>query len=275
MGHKRNRYRPDRARQKVLVLAWIKGIIGIPLVIVTILLFSAALAHAYRAILDLPWLGVEEIETVGLKRLQRDEVLHHAGLAQPTSILRVRTAVVARRLQTHPWVQTALVRIDPPRRVVLEVQEREPMAVVHKQGFFLMDRRGELFLEVPPAQYQQLPLFTGFVDSQVGVGTVLPADTLQTLRGLLAALEQFKDWLPLTDLSEIRWQDGDGITLYTTRGAIPIHLGGDHFVEKLKRLQSVQKIIAERQWWEMVQAIDLDYPRQAYIKGIRTQPKGI
>ncbi len=275
MGHKRNRYRPDRARQKVLVLAWIKGIIGIPLVMVTILLFSAVLAHAYRAILDLPWLGVEEIETVGLKRLQRDEVLHYAGLAQPTSILRVRTAVVARRLRTHPWVQAALVRIDPPRRVVLEVQEREPMAVVHKQGFFLMDRRGELFLEVPPAQYQQLPLFTGFVDSQVGVGTVLPADALQTLRGLLAALEQFKDWLPLTDLSEIRWQDGDGVTLYTTRGAIPIHLGGDHFVEKLKRLQSVQKIIAERQWWEMVQAIDLDYPRQAYIKGITTQPKGI
>ncbi len=275
MKSKHNRYRPNRAKQKALALAWIRGTISISAGITAVLLFSAALAHSYRAILDLPWLGVEEIETVGLKRLQRNELLRQAGLAQPTSILRVRTAVVAKRLEAHPWVHAALVRIDPPRRVVLEVEEREPMALVHKQGFFLVDTQGRLFLEVKPEYYQQLPLFTGFADTHLGLGAVLPEDTLKILRSLIAALEKFKDWLPLTDLSEIRWQDGDGVTLYTTRGAIPIHLGSDCLVEKLKRLQTVQKVISERRWWDTVQSIDLDYPRQAYIKGIPTHPKGI
>ncbi|HBD07482.1 MAG TPA: hypothetical protein DCZ69_04415 [Syntrophobacteraceae bacterium] len=275
MRSKRNRYRPNRARQKALVLTWMRGVLGISAGAIAVLLFSAALAHSYRAILDLPWLSVEEIETVGLKRLQRDELLQQVGLAQPISILRVRTALVARRLQAHPWVHTALVRIEPPRRVVLEVEEREPMALVHNQGFFLMDNHGQLFLQVKPENYQQLPLFTGFADAHLKLGATLPEDTLMTLRNLLGALEQFKGWLPLADLSEIRWQDGDGVTLYTTRGAIPIHLGSDSFVEKLKRLQTVQKVISERQWWDMVKTIDLDYPRQAYIKGIPTQPKGI
>jgi cell division septal protein FtsQ len=272
---KRNRYRPNRARQKALALAWIKGMLGLPAGVAAVLLFSAFLAHSYRVVLDLPWLSIEEIETVGLKRLQRDDLLRHAGLARPTSILQVRTAVVARRLEAHPWIQAALVRIDPPRRVVLEIEEREPMAVVHKQGFFLMDTQGRLFLEVRPEYYQQFPLFTGFADTQLALGSALPEHTLKTLSSLIAALEQFKDWLPPADLSEIRWQNGDGVTLYTTRGAIPIHLGSDHFVEKLKRLQTVQKVISERRWWDTVQTIDLDYPRQAYIKGIPTHSKGI
>jgi len=275
MKRKRNRYRPDRARRKALVLSWIKGIIGIPAVITGVLLFSAALAHSYRAVLDLPWLNVEDIEISGLKRLQRDEVLQHAGVTQPLSVLQVRTATLAKRLETHPWIQSVVVRIDPPRRVVMEILEREPMALVHSQGFFLVDTQGKLFLEVQPEHYQQLPLFTGFAGAKAGLGDILAADTLEALQTFLTALDQFKTWLPVKDLSEIRWQDGDGITLYTTRGAVPVHFGNDHFSEKLKRLQSVQKILAERQWWDMVQTIDLDYPRQAYIKGIITHPKGI
>jgi cell division protein FtsQ len=275
MKPKRNRYRPNRARQKALALAWIKGMLGLPAGVAAVLLFSAVLAHSYRAIIDLPWLSVEEIEMAGLKRLQRDELLRQAGLAQPTGILRVRTALVARRLEENPWIKSALVRIDPPRRVVLEIEEREPMAVVHKRGFFLVDTQGRLFLQVRPEHYQQFPLLTGFADTQLGLGTVLPEHALKIVRSLIAALEQFKDWLPLADLSEIRWQDGDGVTLYTTRGAIPIHLGSEHFVEKLKRLQTVQKVISERRWWDAVQTIDLDYPRQAYIKGIPTHSNGI
>jgi len=275
MKTKRNRYRPDRARQKALVLAWIKGIIVVPAGIAGVLLFSAALAHSYRAVVELPWLNVEDIEITGLKRLQRDQVLQQAGVSQPLSVLQVRTASLARRLETHPWIQSALVRIDPPRRVVIELQEREPMALVHSQGFFLLDTHGKLFLETKPEHHLELPLFTGFVGTKAGLGDILSADTLEALRALLTALDHYKTWLPLKDLSEIRWQEGDGVTLYTTRGAIPVHLGNDQFAEKLKRLQSVQKIIAERQWWDMVQAIDLDYPRQAYVKGIVTQPNGI
>jgi cell division protein FtsQ len=275
MNPKRNRYRPDRARQKALVLAWIKGIIGVPAGIAGVLLFSAALAHSYHAVVNLPWLNVENIEITGLRQLQRDQVLQQAGVIQPLSMLQVRTATLARRLETHPWIQSAIVRIDPPRRVVIEIQEREPMALVHSQGFFLLDTRGKLFLEAKPEHHQELPLFTGFAGTKAGLGDILSADTMEALRTLLTALNQFKTWLPLTDLSEIRWHEGDGVTLYTTRGAIPVHLGHDLFAEKLKRLQSVQKIIADRQWWDMVQAIDLDYPRMAYVKGIVTQPNGI
>jgi cell division protein FtsQ len=275
MKRKRNRYRPDRTQQKAAVARWCRRIVWFNLLGAGVLLMSAALAHSYHALLDLPWLSVAGIEINGLQRLDRQEVLSTLALPQPSSVLKIRTALLARQLENHPWIESAIVRIDPPRRVVAEIVERQAVAIVYSKGFFLVDSHGRLFLEVKTEAYPHLPLITGLAGSGLKLGDSLPDDALQSLGNLLVALERVKSWLPMQNLSELKWQDGDGFTLFTTRGAIPIHLGGEPFDEKLGRLQSTLKILSERQWWEMVQAIDLDYPRQAYIKGIVVNPKGI
>jgi cell division protein FtsQ len=275
MKRKRNRYRPDRTKQKAAVLRWCKRILWFNLLGVGVLLMSAALAHSYHALLDLPWLSVEEVEINGLQRLERQEVLSTLALPQPSSVLKIRTVLLAGRLESHPWIESAIVRIDPPRRVVTEIVERRAVAMVYGKGFFLVDAHGRLFLEVKTEAYPNLPLITGLAGAGLKLGDSLPEDAFQSLSNLLVALERAKSWLPVQSLSELKWQDGDGITLFTTRGAIPIHLGGEPFEEKLRRLQSILKILSERQGWDTVQAIDLDYPRQAYIKGIVVNPKGI
>jgi cell division protein FtsQ len=275
MKRKRNRYRPDRTQQKAAAMRWCKRIVWFNLLAVGVLLMSSALAHSYHVLLELPWLGVEDIEIDGLQHLERQEVVSTLALPQPTSVLKVRTVVLAKQLESHPWIESAIVRIDPPRRIVVEIVERQPLALVYSKGFFLVDKHGRLFLEAKPEGYPNLPLVTGLADSGLRLGDSLPDDTFQSLGNLLAALERVNSWLPLQNLSELKWQDGDGFTLFTTRGAIPIHLGGEPLDEKLRRLQSILKILTERQWWDTVQAIDLDYPRQAYIKGIVVDPKGI
>jgi cell division protein FtsQ len=275
MKRKRNRYRPDRTRQKAAIVRWCKRIVWLNLMGAGVLLVSSALAHSYHALLDMPWLNVEDVEIKGLQRLDRQEVLDTLALPQPSSVLKIRTVMLARRLENHPWVEAAIVRTEPPRRVVIEVVERQPLALVYCKGFFLMDYQGKLFMEAKPENHPNLPMLTGLAGSDLKLGDTLPADAFQSLGNLLGVLERMKSWLPLQNLSELKWQDGDGFTLFTTRGSIPIHLGGEPFDEKLRRLQSVLKIVTERQWWDTVQAIDLDYPRQAFIKGVMINPKGI
>jgi cell division protein FtsQ len=275
MKRKRNRYRPDRTQQKAALVRWCKRIVWLNLMGAGVLLVSSALAHSYQALLDIPWLNVEDVEIKGVQHLDRQEVLDTLALPQPSSVLKIRTVMLARRLEDHPWIESAIVRTEPPRRVVIEIVERQPLALVYCKGFFLLDHQGKLFMEVKPENYPHLPMLTGVAGSDLKLGDTVPADAFQSLGNLLGVLERMKTWLPLQDLSELKWQDGDGFTLFTTRGAIPIHLGGEPFDEKLRRLQSVLKIVTERQWWDTVQSIDLDYPRQAFIKGVMINPKGI
>jgi hypothetical protein len=51
-------------------------------------------------------------------------------------------------------------------------------------------------------------------------------------------------------------------------------LGWDDFKEKLSHLQRIFGVLEERQLWNSVVAIDLDYENRAYIEGLFPFSKG-
>ena len=53
-----------------------------------------------------------------------------------------------------------------------------------------------------------------------------------------------------------------------------IQLGWDDFKEKLSHLQRIFGVLEERQLWNSVVAIDLDYENRAYIEGLFPFSKG-
>jgi cell division septal protein FtsQ len=275
MRRKRNRYRVDRKKQLTRLLRWGGRLLWLPLGVAGVLLISAAFAHSYHALLELPWLQVEDIEIQGLQRLTRAEVISTMAISARSSVFKLRTVLLAKRLQAHPWIQSAVVRIDPPRRLTVEITERSPVAMVYAQSFVLLDGQGKLFLQVKPEGYPNLPLVTGLSGANLGLGDALPVETFRVLQNLLLALNKSHGWLPAASLSELQWRHGEGFTMYTTHGAIPVHLGTSQFDQKLARLQSVMQILSERQWWAVVRSIDLDYPRHAYVRGPVADHKGI
>jgi cell division septal protein FtsQ len=275
MKKKRNRYRRPLKMEIGRFFRALRPLGGLFLAVVLVVLVSAALAHSYQALLELPGLRLEGIEVKGLERLEQRALLELLDLPAHCSVLKVRKGLLASRLEAHPWVQSAVVRLDPPRRLVLEIVEREPLAVVYTDSFFLVDTQGKLFLEVAPNAYHHLPLITGLAGEDLHVGDPLPEDLFECLQGLLASMAKAQAWLPVAQISEFHWGRGAGFTLYTVAGAIPVHLGLDDLDDKLGRLQAIVKLMSQRRWWEAVQAIDLDYPRQAYVRGSFVVPSGI
>lgn len=275
MRTKKNRYRPAREKQKTLLLHRLRQFLWLNLVGIGVLSLSAAFAHGYHALLELPWLQLEAIEIKGLQRLDRATVLNTLAIPRTGNLFSIRTAVLAKRLEALSWVQSAIVRLDPPRRLAVEIAERQPFALVYTTTFLLMDASGKLFLEVKPENYKNLPLLTGLMGADLKVGDSVSTECSRALSSVLLNLAKYKASIPLDSVSEFRWQETDGFTLYTTRGGIPVHLGDDHFEQKLTRLVSIMKFFSERQWWGAVQAIDLDFPRQAYVKGHFSINKGI
>lgn len=275
MRSQKNRYRPNREKQKARVMYRFRQVLWLNLVGIGVLALSAAFAHGYHALLELPWLQLEAIEIKGLQRLDRANVLKTLAIPKTSNLFSIRTALLAKRLEALPWVQSAIVRLDPPRRLVVEIAERQPFAVVYTTTFLLMDVSGKLFLEVKPESYKNLPLVTGLMGANFKLGDSISAESFRVLSSLLLSLDKYKASIPLDSVSEFRWQETDGFTLYTTRGGMPVHLGYDHFEQKLTRLLSIMKFFTERQWWGAVQAIDMDFPRQAYVKGHFNAHKGI
>lgn len=274
MKKKKNRYRTDRATRKA-VWKVCRTALTLSLTVALVLLLSAAFAHSYHALLGASWPRIEKIEIVGNNHIDRSEVLNAMAVPKGANLFTVRASRLAGRLESIPWLRSSVVRLDISGTIVVEIKEREPLAIVHTSDFFYVDEQGKLFLKVQPANLPDSLLITGLADKSLGGGDFLQGEALSSLKALMTALEKVRDWLPPQRISECHWSDVDGFTLYTTQGGIPIHLGEEDFHNKLARLDRIFGVLAERQCLNLVTRIDLDYSSRAYITGHFPAPKGI
>jgi len=275
MGNKHNRYRVDRTAQIRVWVSRIKVVFALGVCVLLMVLLSAALAQSYYALLDAPWLRVDEIQIVGLKHLDRKEVLNALGVPRQACILNLKLAELAKKTESLPWARSTVVRVDLPARLVVELIEREPVAIVYADDFYLLDAEGKLFLKATLEQYPKLLLVTGFSGMNLKQGSYLPPEPLEPFKRLVESLTKSQNWMPLNQISECRWHKDEGYILYTTQKAIPIELGWEYYEQKLDRLQRILAVLAERQVLDVVTRIDLDYPSRAYVSGNFPIPKGI
>lgn len=274
MAKNRNRYRIDKAARRKVRLYWCKVTGGFLFGIFAIVLLSAALAHSYHAILDAPWFRVEEIQISGLKHLDRKDVLNTLGVPRNASVLNLKMAELAARLESLPWLRSAAVRLDTRGRIVVELAEREPLAIVYAEGPYFLDGEGMLFAKANVEEKSGLLVLSGFSGRNLREGDVLPNETFQAVKVLLCALETSQNWLPLQSISEVGWSAEAGFVLRLAHRPISVRLGLQNLDQKLNRLQNILKMLGDRQWLDLVTHIDLDYSDRGYVGGHFPTPRG-
>jgi cell division protein FtsQ len=103
----------------------------------------AILVGTVWALLGSTLLVVRSVTVTGIESVPRAEVIHAAGIAPGTPLIRINTAAVARRVEGIAQVQSAQVSRDWPDSVVIAVRERTPvLAAASGGGFALIDRFG-------------------------------------------------------------------------------------------------------------------------------------
>ena len=91
---------------------------------------------------------LESVATRGLSHLTAEEVARSTGLVPGTPLGEIDGSRVELRLLQHPWIRQVRVAPLPPGRVLVEVTEREPVALVPSgdpEQLWLVDGRGTPF----------------------------------------------------------------------------------------------------------------------------------
>jgi cell division septal protein FtsQ len=271
---KRNRYQESRIRLIKGKIRKFLAFFSILAVFSLVVILGAGLTRLYYALLDASWLKVEDIEIAGLKKLDRNEILDTIGVSKGECILNLRMGPVAERLRMLPPVKTASVRLELPSRIVAEITEREPIAIVKGDDFYMVDAEGLLFTRAVPEENRGLPVITGIADPGIEVGSSVPARKFEHIKELVAALDKSKSWLPSNSVIECRWSSA-GFELVLGERGVPVEIGRENLEQKLARLRQIIDTLKERQWTEVVTRIDLDYPGRAYLDGQFPIPKPV
>jgi cell division protein FtsQ len=224
-------------------------------------IFSASLVYGYSFLISIPYLQANEIMIRGCKELTEKDILALAAIKPSQNILVVNVDEVGRRIKANPWVKDVSVGREFPDRVVIEIKERIPAALLKKDmAFYLMDLEGVTFKKLEMDDEMDLPILTGFHSSDKPDNQLLKKSL-----DLLHYLTKSQDFPNIKTVSEIHGNERLGISIFTNSG-LCLLLGFDNYENKFKRLPVVMADLDRRNQKKGFIQIDLSDPVKVTVQ---------
>lgn len=229
-GERENRRKPQRTRAALRPAWWYVGavLLGGALLGDSEMVWSVVAHYAMRH----PYFAVEEIEVSSDGRLTVEQIRAWSGVERGMSLWSIDPARVEARLRAHPWVRSATVRREFPHRLLMTVRTRRPLAIIVRQPFTYVDDTGSYFVPTAVPEDVDLPYVSGLEQ--------LPLDTpeAQTILTTVVHLLSLARWWQ-EPLSEIRWDQHRGYTLFLAERQVAIRLGEQPTPEQFARVRMV------------------------------------
>jgi len=221
--------------------------------------FGLALgAGLLAAVVVTPWLGhvvhthsyfaVREVVLRHRGQLEPEVIRNLAGIDVGTNVWDVDVETAETRLLTNGWIRSARVRREPPDRVVVQVREQRPVAILavadEAPGLYYLASNGRIFAPVAEADVRDLPFVTGLARKDLaGTDSFGP----RAVRRALTLLRHAERHPGVGAVSEVHVEREAGLTLMPTRPALPIEIGWGDYAQKLARLGEVLPFWAGRE----------------------------
>jgi len=200
------------------------------------------LAHTH------PYFSVREVVVRRHRHLEPAAIRALAGVEVGTNVWDVDAETVETRLLTNGWIQSALVRREPPDRIVVTLRENRPIAILavvdESPGLYYLAANGRIFAPVEPGDPRDLPYVTGLTRKDLA-GT--DAFGPRAIRRALVAMRQVARHPAVGVASELHVERDAGIVVMPMRPAVPVELGWGGYDEKLARVATVLPLWAGRE----------------------------
>lgn len=232
------------------------------LIVLATLLVTSTLIFLYSYILSDPYFRIQETVVRGCREVTEQEVLTLASLRPEQNLFSVSPKKIAKRIENNPWIKKAHVGRELPDRLIMEVHERTPLALVEKsRSFQIVDREGIIFKRLDRNDSLDLPVLTGCYKNGV-----LQTKLLKKSLELLTYLSDTKQ-APISyqNLSEVHLDEIFGLSLITDTGLCLV-LGVDDYVNKLHALPAVLKGLEKKNIDMALLHIDLRDPAKITVQ---------
>ncbi len=111
------------------------------------------------------WCGldIDRVEITGQSETSEVEVLNQLALGDYPSIVTLDVIGARARIESLPWVKEAMLRKVYPDKLLIEIKERQPLAVWQRDsgGFVLVEAGGRVISDRVDARHAGLPLVVG------------------------------------------------------------------------------------------------------------------
>jgi len=208
------------------------------------LLASGALLTA-QMLLESGYFGVSKVRVEQQVRVSEGEILEASDIKIGDSLFDLELHMIGRKIEEHPWIARADVERSFPDQVVIRVVERHARAIVDLDYLYYVDRDGEVFKMLESGDELDYPVITGITRQYLLDNPEQSRNSLNLALRLMDELDN-RTSFNMEDVSEIHFDEQDGLIVYTQTGGVPILLGKQGFAAKLNRLEKIYQDLEPR-----------------------------
>ena len=209
-------------------------------------------------------IAISHVLVHGNARLSNGEVEALIDGIRGQSLLLVDLDQYRKRLMDSPWVADATLWRVLPSTVEVRIVERTPMAVARLgQQLYLVDREGVIIDGFGP-QYRDfdLPIVDGLIAAPSAGGPPVDRERVQLTGRFLDAMQARPDLRQR--LSQVDVSSPRDVVVLLDEDAALLHLGDDHFVDRLRTYFELAPKLHERV--PAIDYVDLRYDERIYVR---------
>ena len=262
--------REEKGAEKFLRI--LKKTIRVALQLLVLSFFLLVGHWVYVHLLGDPYFRVREVEVEGGRKIPKETLLSLAVIDGMPNLFSVKLKEVIKRLESHPWIEQVRVRKVFPNKILIQIEERKPMAIIQLEELYYIDTQGEIFSAVGEGDEYNYPYLTGLTRR------VLEKDPVEAKCLITKALEILRiagqqKLPPLEEISEIHMEKAFGIHCFTKTGGVEVKMGWEDFGEKLGKLSLIWADLRKRGFSAV--SIDCSDSKRMVVNPSVPQPKSL
>ena len=226
------------------------------------LLASGALLTA-QMLLESGYFGVKQVRVEHQVRVSEGDILDASDIEIGDSLFDLELHMIGRKIEERAWIARAEVERSFPDQVVIRVVEREARAIIDLDYLYYVDRAGEVFKMLDAGDELDYPVITGIDRQYLLDNPDKTQDSVNLALQLMDALES-RTLFNLDDISEIHFEEQEGLVMHTRIGGVPVRMGKQGFDTKLNRLESIYDDLEPRLM--ALKYIDLNVTDRVIVK---------
>jgi len=220
------------------------------------------LLDAFRPVVS-SWFEIRNISIRGNHAVSREDMVKVLPIRQGETLWSFNAIRAVSELEALPWVKEATIFRIPFHTLVVNVTEREPVAIVeHPWKHVVIDEEGRV-LSLAPQDHHEYPIIRGIDTARLLRGDRQSRDLAQTGVRVARLLGQAFERPPRVNVS-------NRANVEVSAGGRRFQFGDSGFLEKWDRYRKVTRALGEEPLGRDDQServIDLRYPKKVIVRG--------
>ncbi len=209
--------------------------------------------------------SVQEILLVGANLVPKSEIRQAVEEEARKHIFKVDLKRIEKRLNAFPQVKKVRVSRVFPNSLRIELEERQPVALIIDNGIWGVDAEGVLLPNLQSVRGIDFPVIVGLSLQHYVPGEVVKNPHIRELAEILGELRQ-QNPAVYHLISEITMNNLTGVQVTLMTRQVPVILGKDRLMHKFNKLKPLYQYLLVTDEIDSVRYMDLRYRDQIVLK---------